>query len=210
MICNWNTQKTLTWYIEYQNSRYNSLPFTEFWILLLFKTLSLINIRNVIRGGLWRHNGCDGGSITSLIIVYSAVNSGADQRKHQSSASLAFVRRIHWWPVNSPTIWPVTGKMFPYDDVIIGRIPRWQQARHIMRLPYMIAIPFSCFMETPQTNRTRYFHNASEGGILKNLFATNHSLAITNCNKAGAVCILSELCCTPRASRRIQLCRKSQ
>ena len=31
--------------------------------------------------------------ITSLAIVYSTVYSGADQRKHQSSASLAFVRR---------------------------------------------------------------------------------------------------------------------
>ena len=33
--------------------------------------------------------------ITSLTIVYSTVYSGADQRKHQSSASLAFVRGIH-------------------------------------------------------------------------------------------------------------------
>ena len=40
--------------------------------------------------------------ITSLMIVYSTVYSVADQRKHQSSASLAFVRRIHRCPVNSP------------------------------------------------------------------------------------------------------------
>ena len=40
--------------------------------------------------------------ITSLTIVYSTVYSGADHRKHQSSASLAFVRGIHRWPVNSP------------------------------------------------------------------------------------------------------------
>ena len=33
--------------------------------------------------------------ITSLTIVYSTVNSGADQRKHQSYALLAFVRGIH-------------------------------------------------------------------------------------------------------------------
>ena len=37
--------------------------------------------------------------ITSLAIVYSIVNSGADERKHQSSASLAFVQEIHRWPV---------------------------------------------------------------------------------------------------------------
>ena len=39
--------------------------------------------------------------ITSLTIVYSIVYSGADQRKHQSFASLDFVRVIHRWPVNS-------------------------------------------------------------------------------------------------------------
>ena len=40
--------------------------------------------------------------IISLKIVYSTVYSGADQRKYQNSASLAFVRGIHRWPVNSP------------------------------------------------------------------------------------------------------------
>ena len=48
--------------------------------------------------------------MTSLTIVYSTVYSDADQRKHQSSASLAFVRGIHRGPVNSPHKWPVTGK----------------------------------------------------------------------------------------------------
>ena len=59
--------------------------------------------------------------ITSLTIVYSIVYSGAYQTKHQSSASLAFVRGIHRWPVNSPHKWPVTRKMFPFDDVIMNR-----------------------------------------------------------------------------------------
>ena len=57
--------------------------------------------------------------ITSLTIVYSTVYSGADQSKHQSSASLAFVWGIHRGPVNSPHKWPVTRKMFPFDDVIV-------------------------------------------------------------------------------------------
>ena len=57
--------------------------------------------------------------ITGLTIVYSTVNSVADQRKHQSYASLAFVRGIHRRPVNSPHKGPVTGKMFPFDDVIM-------------------------------------------------------------------------------------------
>ena len=48
--------------------------------------------------------------ITSLTVVYPAVYSDADQRKHQSSASLG--------PVNSPHRGPVTRKMVPFDDVI--------------------------------------------------------------------------------------------
>ena len=56
---------------------------------------------------------------TSLTIVYSIIYSDADQRKHQSSASLAFVRGIHRGPVNSPHKWPVMRKMFPFDDVIM-------------------------------------------------------------------------------------------
>ena len=58
----------------------------------------------------WRHNGCKGAS---------TVYWGADQRNHQSSVSLAFVRGIHRRPVNSPHKWPVTRKMLPFDDVIM-------------------------------------------------------------------------------------------
>ena len=57
--------------------------------------------------------------ITSITIIYSTVHSGADQRKHQCSASLTFVMGIHRWPVNSPHKGPVKRKMFPFDDVIM-------------------------------------------------------------------------------------------
>ena len=57
--------------------------------------------------------------ITSLTVVYSTFYSGTDQRKHQSSTSLAFVRGIHQSLVNSPHKGPVTRKMFPLDDVIM-------------------------------------------------------------------------------------------
>ena len=57
--------------------------------------------------------------ITSVSIVFSTVCSGTDQRKHQSSTSLAFVRGIHWWPMNSPHKGPVTRKKFTFDDVIV-------------------------------------------------------------------------------------------
>ena len=64
--------------------------------------------------------GAMASQITSPKSVYSTVYLGADRkRKNQSSASLAFVRGIHRWPVNSPHKWPVTRKMFPSDDVIM-------------------------------------------------------------------------------------------
>ena len=74
--------------------------------------------------------------INSLMIVYSIVYSDTDERKYQSSASLAFVWGIHRWPVNSPHKWPVTRKMFPFDDVIVVSIYR----------VYLIKI-WICFIE---------------------------------------------------------------
>ena len=77
------------------------------------------------------NNGCDAhhsdvimsmmaSEITGVSVVCSTVCSGADQRKHQSSASLAFVRGVHRWPVESPQKGPVKRKMFPFDDVIMA------------------------------------------------------------------------------------------
>ena len=57
--------------------------------------------------------------ITSVTIVYSTVYSRRRSKKYLSSASLAFVRGIHRWPVNSPHKGLVTRKMFPFDDVIM-------------------------------------------------------------------------------------------
>ena len=67
----------------------------------------------------WRHNGRDG--VSNHQPHHCLLNrlSGTAHRKHQSSASLAFVRGIHRWPVNSQHKWPVTRKMFPFDDVIM-------------------------------------------------------------------------------------------
>ena len=63
----------------------------------------------------WRHNERDSVSNHQPHDCYS----GADQRKHQSSALLAFVRGIHRWSVNTPDKGPVTRKIFPLDDVIM-------------------------------------------------------------------------------------------
>ena len=60
--------------------------------------------------------------ITGVSIFCSTFCSGAHQWKHQSSASRAFVRGIHRWPVDSPHRGPVTRKMFIFDGVIMNWI----------------------------------------------------------------------------------------
>ena len=79
---------------------------------VLDQALNSQHYNDVIPGAIASH-------ITSLTIVYSTVYSGTDRRKHQSSASLAFVRGIHRSPMNSPHKWPTTRKIFPFDDVMM-------------------------------------------------------------------------------------------
>ena len=90
--------------------------------------------------------------IASLTIAYSTVYSDADPRKNQSSASLVFVREIHRWPLNSPHKWPVTRKMFPFDDIImtfmiheVRELFTWR-ARYILRKK---SISFSLVADYP-------------------------------------------------------------
>ena len=64
--------------------------------------------------------------ITGVSIICSTVCSGSDERKYQSSMSLAFVRRIHRSPVDSPHKGPEARKMFPFDDVIMHIQLFWQ------------------------------------------------------------------------------------
>ena len=92
--------------------RYSSTPVTYIYMYMISCYIAPRYYRDVIMGAI-------ASQITSLTIVYSTVYSDADQRKHQSPASLAFVWGIHRGPVNSPHKWPVMRKMFPFDDVIM-------------------------------------------------------------------------------------------
>ena len=84
--------------------------------------------------------------ITNVWIVYWTVCAGQDQRKLQSSASLAFVRGIHRWAVNSPHKGPVTWKLFPFDGVFIST--NW--ALH----SYRTTIPIHGMPRQVQNNHT--------------------------------------------------------
>ena len=99
--------------------------------------------------------------ITSFTIVYSTVYSGADQRKHQSSASLPL-----WGdsPMTGefPHKGPVTRKMFPFDDVIM-----W----------WFTLIPFASWLLLP-TLPLNYALSCSENGLvpqerIKTIFSQN-------------------------------------
>ena len=100
--------------------------------------------------------------ITSFTIVYSTVYSDADQEQHQSSPSLAFVRGIHRGPVNSLHKWPVTRKMFPFDDVIM--INTYITVAHCFgefEMQKSLPVPFWChiyslFGEREEDNHKSY------------------------------------------------------
>ena len=97
--------------------------------------------------------------ITSLTIVYSIVYSYTDQRKHQSSSSLAFVRGIHRGPVNSPHKGPVTRKMFPFDDVIMDQ--------------YLMSLCTSCSQnDTRNATALKVFYSHIRTGNVVNILPT--------------------------------------
>ena len=69
----------------------------------------------------WRHSGCD--SVSNHQPHDCLLNRLFRRRSKKTSklrvTGLFFVRGIHRGPVNSPHKWPVTRKMFPFDDVIM-------------------------------------------------------------------------------------------
>ena len=103
--------------LEPQSRRWPELLFDPTWPRRLFLIKMSLEVINV--------HYCDAimsamaSQITSLTIVNPSLCWDTDQRDHQSSASLAFVQGIHRRPVNAPHKWPVTRKMFPFDDVIM-------------------------------------------------------------------------------------------
>ena len=114
-----------------------------FWWSVSLQDMEFFLYNDVIMGSM-------ASQIASLTIIYSTVYSGADQRQHQNSASLAFVRGIHRGPVNSPRKWPVTRKMFQFDDVIMSHVAERTffkdvcSATHMTELQRLWIIPYVC------------------------------------------------------------------
>ena len=91
-----------------------------------FMTAKLFVRKQVLGGcytGIWHSQDCHGVSHYNDVIMSAMASQspasrlfaqrfsqGADKRKHQSSASVAFVRGIHRWSVNSPHKWPINAE----------------------------------------------------------------------------------------------------
>ena len=103
----------------------------------------------------WRHNGCNSVSNHQphdcfLNRVFRHISKKTPLER---SASLAFVRGIHRRPVNSPHKWPVTQKMFPFDDVI-------------MRKWHVEPKQNGCHLQTIFTNQAARRHSLS-GNVIR-------------------------------------------
>ena len=88
-------------------AKYNTIWYKWRYLPLVASGL-LLDYRNLLNPSQWRHNECDGVSNHRHLACFLTVCSGVDQRKHQSSVSLAFVRS----PVDSPHKGPVSWKCF--------------------------------------------------------------------------------------------------
>ena len=115
--------------------------------------------------------------ISSLTIVFSTVYLDRDQRKHLSSASLAFVRGIHRGPVNSPHKWPVRRKMFhlmasSWNSTFIWAVYKarsliqgicWGEVKDTASLPWVMARWEISLLPVVYTGSSEAWHRHSIG-----------------------------------------------
>ena len=116
--------------------KYNSHPDSKYPQINIDQTLIALD-RYIHYGDVLM--GAIASQITSLTIVYSTVYSDADQRKHQSSASLAFVWGIHWDRWIPRTKGQLRGKCFhlmtsSWINVDLRVFPIWAVALTVMML----------------------------------------------------------------------------
>ena len=92
--------------------------------------------------------------LTSPTIVYSIFYSGADQRKPQSTASLAFVSGIHRWPAGLDI-----RKFHPWFNLQ----PKFHYRNHnISRNTFPSHLIFSSLLKSINTSLTITVHYTSE------------------------------------------------
>ena len=80
----------------------------------------------------WRHNEHDGVSNHRRLDCLHTRLFRPRWKQYQISASLAFVRENHRWPVNSPHKGPVMRKMFPFDSEKCRRQYHWKNRKTLL------------------------------------------------------------------------------
>ena len=160
--CNWQGPP------QYKNTTILEFPLYIKTRLLPFILLVTLHYCDVIMGSMAYLT-------TSLTSAYSTVHSGADQRKHQSSASLAFVRGIH----RSPAQMASNAENFPPDDDIMcdAKFGLLIRVCHVAALP-----PTHMFTVTTLSNEGHWCWQAA-------LIASSHRNRLT---------------CSPNSRRRVQ------
>ena len=131
----------------------------SFVVLQVSMTMSMTHYNDVIMTVM-------ASQITGVSNVYSSVCSCTDQRRHQSSASLAFVRGIHRGPVNSPHKGPVRRKIFPFDDVIM-LVTTYPNAT-------------VCTMKYIHSGVVLYFNHGHIDGLVQNYSNSSNSSALVS------------------------------
>ena len=141
--------------------------------------------------------------ITGVLIVCPTVCSGADQRIHQSSASLAFVRGSYQSPVNYPHKGPVTLKMLTFDDVIMNVVHAndSERGRVMMAMAYGLSStwPVTVIMHGFNTHWSRNKMAASFLMTFSNAFSWMKIWKLTRYSSFG-----SDNCLAP-TRRRISI-----
>ena len=125
--------------------------------------------------------------ITGVSVIYSTVCSPADQRKYQSSALLPFVKEIHRWSVNSLHKGPVTRKIFPFFDVIMGRTvstaSQWQWSLKFTIAPQIIDNSIILFSSVVGLAAKKTSQHRITGLVVKGI----HRLAISGPHKGPVI-----------------------
>ena len=117
----WNAWLRFAWPLSNFMQNNNDSP----WWCTTCPCLGLFRSRAIYHSLQWRHNERE---CTSNHQPHDCLLSCLF-RKYQSSVSLAFVRGIHPWLVNSPHKGPMTRKMFPFDDVIMDLLLQYSWRR---------------------------------------------------------------------------------
>ena len=108
-----------TVYAEKQTRKMHHLRHGRVYFSISACISSRVNLSVTLLSLLWCHNGRD---VVSNHQTRNCLLNRLFRRRSKKASkhpSLAFVRGIHRWPMNSPHKWPVTRKMYPFDDVVM-------------------------------------------------------------------------------------------